>query len=127
LSSASEGLNASISLGGTAIGWLAGVSFTARRAVESWTSMGSTVPDDVLKGVVEYTGGFSRAYIDNTYFDIFVSGTALQGTIFPRGGSTPYIAGTLVISDYTLSNMERSSATAVVEEGSFTMYGITSS
>jgi len=127
MSSASEGLNASISIGGTAIGWLAGVKFTGRRNAESWTSMGSTTPDDVLLGVVEYTGGFSRAYIDNTYFDIFVSGTALVGTIFPRGGTTPYIAGTMVITDYTLSNMERSTATAVVEEGSFMMYKISSS
>ena len=126
MSSASEGLNASISLGGTAIAWLAGVKFSGRRNAESWTSMGSTTPNDVLTGVIEYTGGFSRAYIDNAYFDVFVAGTHLIGTIFPRGGTTPYIAGTMVITDYTLSNMERSSATAVVEEGSFMMYNITS-
>lgn len=127
MSSVSEGLNASISLGGTVIGFLTGISFSGRRTVESWTSMGSTDPTDALLGPLEYTGGFSRAYIDNTYFDVFTSGTALVGTIFPRGGTTPYIAGTMVLSDYTISNMEKSTATAVAEEGSFTMYNISSS
>ena len=72
-------------------------------------------------------GSFRKAYVDNTYLTVFTAGTALVGTLYPRGGTTPYISGTIVITGGNLSGLEKDSEAPVIEEGTFIMYSISKS
>jgi len=127
MSTPSEGLLASMSIDGTVIALLNGVTFACNATVEEWANMGETVTSDVLHGVRTYSGGFTKAYVDNTYLDYFLGGSALIGTVFPRGGATPYISGTIEITGWTLGGMERGAATPVIEEGTFVMISVSKS
>ena len=127
MSSPSEGLAGSFSLGGSTIAVLSGVDLSWDRSATEWASMGETATSDVLLGVRKFRGSFRKAYVDNTYLTVFTAGTALVGTLYPRGGTTPYISGTIVITGGNLSGIEKDSEAPVIEEGTFIMYSISKS
>ena len=125
--SLSEGLNANMSVGGTEIAKLSDVEFECNADVVEWADMGDTETSEVLHGVRKYKGTARKGYIDNTYLTYFIGGSALVGTVFPRGGSTVYVAGTFEITSWKLTGMKRESADPVLEEIAFIMYNVTKS
>jgi hypothetical protein len=125
--SLSEGLNATMSVEGTAIAKLADVEFECTADVVEWADMGETLTSDVLHGVRTFKGMARKGYIDNEYLGWFTGGSALVGTIFPRGGTSVYIAGTFEITNWKLTGMSHGKADPVLEEVSFIMYDISTS
>lgn len=125
MSSASEGLNGTFSLGGTAIVCLAGVGFEFDRELTEMAYMGEDHVTDVLDGVKHYRGNIKSAYVDNRYITIWNSGTPLIGTLAPRGGTTPTIVGTIKFSGGRLEGMEMENSAAVFEDINFVMYNVT--
>jgi hypothetical protein len=125
--SLSEGLNATMSCEGATIAKLADVEFECTADVVEWADMGETLTSEVLHGVRTFKGMARKGYINNTYLDYFIGGSALIGTIFPRGGTTPYIAGTFEITNWKCTGMTHEAADPVLEELSFIMYDITKS
>lgn len=123
--SAMEGMMGSFSLGGSAIALMTGVSLDWNKSVTEMAYLGDTTVKDVMQGVKKYKGTANKAYVDNTYLKVFMAGTELVGTILPRGGTTPYIAGTIVITGGRLSGIEKDSEAPVIEDASFVMYNIT--
>ncbi len=122
-----EGMMGSISIGGTAVGKLTGVDFDWSASLKEMAYMGEEETSEVLHGVRKYKGSAKKAYIDNTFLAAFRAGTELVGTLYPRGGTAPYIAGTLAFSGGKLSGMQMDSEAAVIEDINFIMYNITQS
>lgn len=130
--SAKEGLYAHIYLGtacpaGTAntVALLTGVSLSWDQSNTRFYGMGSVLPADVLRGPVEFDGGFTKAYVDNSYLGTVLNGTyELCGSICPRGTVTPAILGTLVLNGGSLSDMAAGDESAVIEDHSFIIYNI---
>lgn len=125
--SLSEGLNASASLNGTVIALLSEVTFECNAAVVEWVNMGSTLTSDVMHGARKFKGHAQLGYVDNTYLNYFVGGSVLAGTIFPRGGTSPYIGGSVEFTNWKLSNMKHDVADPVLNDIDFIMYDITKS
>lgn len=125
--SAMEGMMGSFSLGGSAIALMTGVNLEWNRSVTEMAYLGQTAVSDVMQGVKKYKGTANKAYVDNTYLKVFMAGTELVGTLYPRGGTTPYIAGTVVLTGGRLSGIEKDSEAPVIEDISFVMYNITAS
>lgn len=88
--------------------------------------MGSLNNYYVLDGVVQFSGAFRKAYIDNLYLGTFIlSGTTVYcGSLVPRGASSPAILGSVKLTGGSLSNMNQAVADAVEEEESFIMYNL---
>jgi hypothetical protein len=127
MSSAMEGMMGSFSIGGTAVALLTNVSLDYSRPLKEMAYMGQTATSDVLQGVRKYKGAAKHAYVDNTFLTVFIAGTELVGTLYPRGGTTPYVAGTIVIGGGKLSGIDAESESAVMEDIDFVMYNITKS
>lgn len=123
--SAMEGMMGSFSLGGSAITLMTGVSLDWNKSVTEMAYLGDTTVKDVLQGVKKFKGSAQKAYVDNTYLKVFMAGTELVGTLYPRGGTTPCIAGTVVLTGGRLSGIDKDSEAPVVEDCSFVMYSIT--
>ena len=122
-----EGYKATLSLGGTTVALLVGVEFSAVRDVEEFAAAGEDSISAVLLGPIRYSGRARKAYVDNEFLSLIVNKTELVGTIYPRGDSTPYIAGTVVVTGYDITGMEAKSQTPVLEELTFVMYNVTKS
>lgn len=122
-----EGLIGELSIGGTMIGFLTGIEFSADRAQTPWRAMGSYDPTQILKGRRNYEGAARRAFLCAEWLDIFmVNTTDYAATIYPRGtGVCGTIAGSLAIKTYSVTGMETESEAAVIEEITFDMYNIT--
>ena len=127
MSTLSEGLNATMSVEGTVIAKLAEIEFECNADVVEWADIGATVTSEVLHGVRKFKGMARKGYLNNTYLDYFTGGSALEGTIFPRGSTTPYIAGTFEVTNWKLTNMKHETADPVLEDVQFIMYNITKS
>jgi hypothetical protein len=125
MSTCQEGFNASLTLNGTQIALLSEVDFKMKRTAKRWTSMGSVDADDVLLGAIEYDVTAKNGYVDNTYLNYIRGGSVLAGTIFPRGGTTPTISGSIVCTDSHLNNMKQATADPVLSDLSFIMYKVT--
>jgi len=124
MSTCQEGLNASLSVNGTVIALLSEVTFEHDRTVKEWVPMGSVATDDVLLGVNKYKVTAKHGYVDNTYLNYISGGSVLAGTLFPRGGSTPTVAGSLICTNSKLSGMQQESADPVMEDLTFTFFKV---
>ncbi len=124
MSSLSEGLYANMTVGGSVIALLAEVEFECQADAKEWGNMGSVTTSDVLHGMRTFKGNAKKGYVDNTYLGYFIVGSALVGTILPRGGTTPWIAGTFEITNWKLTGMKHETSDPVLEELSFIMYDI---
>ena len=89
--------------------------------------MGSLQPSSILKGVIGWDYSYKKAYTNGTYgMGTFNVGTVLMvGTIFPRGGTNPFIAGTFAPTGGNLSNMAAESVDAVNETETGILYNVT--
>lgn len=135
MSAAREGLYATLYLiDGTGappttantIAMLTGVELSWTQNKRRFYSLGSLVPESVLDGVVEWTGGFKRAYFTNKYMGSLNAGTwSFIGSINPRGTSVPAILGTIKFTGGNLRNMAAESNEPVIEEESFIIYNLT--
>jgi hypothetical protein len=125
MSTCQEGLNASLSVNGTVIALLSEVTFEHDRTVKEWVSMGSVATDDVLLGANKYKVTAKHGYVDNTYLNYIQGGSVLAGTLFPRGGTTPTVAGSLICTNSKLSGMQQESADPVMEDLTFTFFKVT--
>jgi len=133
--SAKEGLYAHLYLSpGTCSDATAPATVILLTGVElSWTQgntpfhgMGSQHPASILRGCIAWEGRFKKAYIDKTYMGSFNIGTYRYcGSINPRGGTNPFILGTIVLTGGGLSNMEACSEAYVAEDEGFIIYNLT--
>jgi len=81
---------------------------------------------DILRGVIGWEMGWTSAFLNTKWLGTFNVGTHnILGTIFPRGGTNPLIAGTIAMNSGQLINMEAENEAAVVEEHSAMIYNIT--
>jgi hypothetical protein len=119
-----EGLNASFSINGTVIALLSEVDYDHTRETKEWCNMGSTKTSDVLLGVEKYKCTAKHGYVDNTYQNYISGGSILTGTIFPRGGTTPALAGSCIVTSAKISGMKHESADPVMEDIEFIMYNV---
>ena len=122
-----EGLVGQISIGGTLIGFLTGITFSGDRSQTPWRAMGTYDPTQILKGRRNYEGSSQKAYLCGDWLDVFmVNDTDYSGTIYPRGTSAcGTIAGSLAIKTYSVTGMETESEVAVIEGITFDMFMIT--
>lgn len=130
-----EGLNANMLLGthcpmGTwvesAVALLQGVDLSWNQEKVRFYHMGSINNYYVLDGVVAFQGAFRKANVNPLYLGSLHVGTVEYcGSIYPRGGVTPAIIGTVVLTGGSLSNMAAQNANAVMEEQSFIIFNMT--
>ncbi len=125
MSSVQEGLYASLSVNGTVMALLSEVGFEHSRDGKEWFPMGSVDANDVLLGVNKYRITGKHGYVDNTYLNYIHGGSILAGTLYPRGGTTPLIAGSLICTGSKLSGMKQESADPVMEDLTFIFYKVT--
>jgi hypothetical protein len=116
-------MDGTIYLGTVQIALLTGVDFTMHKDVTEFAQMGTAVVTTVLQGVQHYSGGYKKAYVDNTYNAYFRGGSVLLGSIVPRSGQS--IVGSLVITDIGITGMAAEASAAIYEEGTFIMYSMT--
>ena len=118
-----RGMDATIYLGTVEIALLTGVDFKWNKDVCEFAEMGTAVVTSAFQGVQHFSGGFKKAYVDNTYIGYFTGGSVLTGSLVPRSGVS--IVGSLIISGGSLSGMAAESCAAIIEEGTFVMYSMT--
>jgi len=123
----SEGYLATISVDGTTVALLDNINLSCRSDVTSLSSFGEAVVSDIFVGLKKFSGGFGKAYVNNDYLNFFLAGTILIGSIFPCGGTTPYITGTIKLTSWILNNMVADVATPVVVDCTFVMYNVSKS
>lgn len=123
MSTPARGMDATIYLGTVPIGLLTGVDFKWNKDTSEFAEMGTAVVTSAFQGVQHYSGGYKKAYVDNTYINYFVGGSVLIGSLVPRTSQT--IVGSLIITGGSLSGMEHESPAAIIEEGTFIMYSMT--
>jgi len=123
--SVKRGLDAKLYIGspGTLVAYLTGIEFSWESEYTEFCAMGTAYVTDLLLGVKRYRGAYKKAYIDNTYAGLFVAGTLVLGTIVPTSGGS--MGGTIAIVGGSFENMVTEESSAVIENGSFVMYGVT--
>ena len=125
-----EGLKAVLYLGtalGTAntIAYFQGVDLSATQATTEWVAMGNYIPSYVLRGVISFKGKYRMAFTTSKWAGTLGLGTVtLLGSLCPIGGNTPNIIGSVVLSGFTLSQMDAGNSKASAEEDSFIMYNL---
>lgn len=125
MSSPMEGLQASLSVNGTVIALLDEVNYDQSRDVKEWVPMGSVKTTEILEGVVKYKVTAKHGYVDNTFLNYITGGSVLTGTVFPRGGTTPTISGSMYCTNAKISGMKRESPDPVMEDLTFVLYNVT--
>jgi hypothetical protein len=125
MSTATEGLNANLTLNGTTIVLLSECTLEHSRDAKEWVPMGSVNTTDVLLGPNVYKITAKHGYVDNTYLNYIHGGSILAGTLYPRGGTTPLTAGSLICTGSKLGNMKQESADPVMEDLTFIVYHVT--
>jgi hypothetical protein len=125
--SAKEGMYAILGLDGNAIALLTGIDLRWAQDSKNFTPMGSIVTTQVLRGQIgAFEGSFRKAYTDNKYIGTLYLGTwNFMGTLYPRGGTSPSIRGTFLLTGGSLTNMNAGSAEEVQEEGTFKLFNLT--
>lgn len=111
---------------GSVIGLLTGVDLSWSQAERRFFQLGgSMLPSGVLDGVVEWNGGFKKAYVSNEFIGTFNIGTVRYiGSICPRGTASPCIMGTMAFNGGNIRNMAAESNEAVTEEQNFVLYNV---
>jgi hypothetical protein len=120
-----EGLNGSLTVNGTFVVLLAEAEFDHSRAAKEWADMGSTEPNDVLMGVNKYKLTAKHGYVNNDYQNYVRGGSALIGTLYPRGDANNYIAGTFYCNGSKISGMKHESEDPVMEDLTFIVVSVT--
>jgi hypothetical protein len=133
MSSAKEGLYAYIYLGTApavaatdTVALLTGVELSWSQTKKRFYQLGGSLhPSQVLRGIIQYNGKFTHAFIDFDLLGTLDAGTIpLYGSITPRGANSPAILGTLELVSGSLSNMQAENEAAVEEDFSFILYNI---
>ena len=127
MSVAIEGLVGQLSIGGTIVGFLTGVTLTGDRSQTQWRAMGTYDATQILKGRRNFEGTAKKAYLCGDWLDLFkLDTTEFSGTIYPRGtAACGTIAGSIAIKSWGITGMETESEAAVLEEIAFDMYVVT--
>jgi len=126
------GLIGDISVGGTFVGMLTGVTLNATRDVTEFAAMGTFETTCLLPGRVRYAGNFDKGYMCATYFDIFrdsptTGGATFAGTFYPRGtAACGTIAGSLMFTSWALEGWEAESSAAKIESMDFILIAVSS-
>ena len=122
-----EGLIGQLSLGGTIVGFLTGVTLSGDRAQTQWRAMGTYDATQILKGRRNFEGTARKAYLCGDWLDLFkLDTTEFAATLYPRGTTAcGTIAGSIAIKSWTVTGMETESEAAVLEEIGFDMYQVT--
>jgi hypothetical protein len=129
-----EGFVAELSIGGTLVSLLTGVTLKGDRSQTPWRPMGDYNPLQILKGRRNFEGTASKAYVCGDWLDLFmVNCYDYAATIYPRGqticpgtvGACGTIAGSIAIKSWSLSGMVTETEAAVIEEIAFDMYEVT--
>jgi len=124
--SAREGLYATVAYRGNTIALLRGVSLSWDQTKRRFYANGSLLPLQILRGIIAWDMGWKEAFTTTAHMGTFNVGTEIMvGTIFPRGGTNPYIAGSICLNSGSLSNMEAENEAAVEEEHSAMIYNMT--
>jgi len=111
---------------GSVVALLQGLEFSGRQTNRGWFPMGSLIPSEYLRGIIEFDVRFRRGYIDNMFLGTFQIGTYVwYGSLTPRGPTTPAILGSVVFEGVDFSNMEAENEAAVMDEYSIKMYNLT--
>ena len=127
-----EGLIGDVSLNGTYIALLTGVTLNATRDVTEFSAMGTYETTCLLPGRVRFAGNFDKGFACASYFDIFrdsstLGGVEFAGTFYPRGTSAcGTIAGSLMFTSWALSGWEAESSAAKIESMDFVLYAVSS-
>ena len=128
----SEGLIGDISVGGTFVGMLTGVTLNATRDATEFAAMGTYETTCLLPGRVRYSGNFDRGFMCAAYFDIFrdspsTGGATFAGTFYPRGtAACGTIAGSLMFTSWGLEGWEAESSAAKIEAMDFILFNVSS-
>jgi len=131
---AGEGLIAELSVGGTLVTLLTGITLKGDRSQTPWRSMGNYDPEQILKGRRNFEGTASKAYVCGAWLDLFlINCTDYAATIYPRGrticpgavAACGTIGGSIAIKSWTLSGMVTESEAAVISEIAFDVYAVT--
>ena len=128
-----EGLYARLYLSATAapgppiiVAELRGIEWTSRQTKRRWYAMGTIHPSQILRGIIEHDGRARHAFITPEWIGTLQIGTYVYlGSLTPRGATTPFIMGTVEITDISLNNMEAENEMAVIEDIGFIMYNLT--
>ena len=129
-----EGLVAELSIGGTLVSLLTGISLSGDRSQTPWRPMGEYDATQILKGRRNFEGTAEKAYVCGDWLDLFLTNcTDYAATIYPRGqticpgtiAACGTIAGSIAIKSWRLSGMEAESEAAVLEEITFDVYSVT--
>ncbi len=125
MSDAIEGLIGEVSVGGTLVGYLRGVTLSASREAERARHIGSVRSDLVLPGQVNFRGGIRRAYVCDNFFELFESDAEFQGTFYPRGSAEcGRITGVVLFTGWGLENWRAESEAAKIENVEFVLYDV---
>lgn len=122
-----EGLVGQLSIGGTLIALLTGVSLKGDRSQTPWRAMATYNATQILKGRRNFDGTAKKAYLCGDWLDTFcLNNTEYAATLYPRGtAACGTIAGSIAIKSWSISGMEYESQAAVLEEVSFDAYMVT--
>ncbi len=123
--SATAGLNVIMHCGAV-VTLLTGVELSWKQDAKRFTPCGSLQPAAVLRGAIAWDGSFKKAYQNNKYLGTFNLGTwNWIGTVYPVGGTNPYIAGTILLTGGKLGNMAKENVEATDEDNTFIIYNLT--
>lgn len=122
-----EGLVGQLSLGGTIVGLLTGVTLSGNRSQTPWRAMGTYDATQILKGRRNYEGTARKAYLCGDWLDLFaLDKTEFAATLYPRGTTgCGTIAGSIAIKNWNIAGLETESEAAVLDEIAFDMYQVT--
>jgi len=111
---------------GSVLALMQGAEFSGRQTNRGWFPMGELIPNEYLRGIIEFELRGRHGYVDNLYLGTFQIGTYVwYGSLTPRGPTTPAILGSVVFDSIDFSNMEAENEAAVIEEFSCKMYNLT--
>ncbi len=113
-------------LGGANVGYLDGVTLSWTQNNKRYFPCGSLTAVAIYRGPVSWEGSFKRAFTSTSLMGSFNTGTlSFTGTVFPVGGTNPYVAGTILLSGGSLNNLEREQLDVAEEEQKFVIYNLT--
>ena len=122
------GMFVAFGIGGGSVTLLDGVTLTWAQNSKQYFPCGSLTAAAIFRGPVSWEGSFKRAYVNTGMMGSAYIGTnQFIGTLYPLGitGGTPTIAGTILISGGSLTNMDREQLDIVEEEHKFLIYNMT--
>ena len=122
-----EGLIGEVSLNGTFIAWLTGVSLDGSRAIEQIRTLGTVRSVGVMPGRVNFKGKFKHAYLCNGVFNLFESDQAFSAYFYPRGfASCGTYRGTVLFTGWSMENWKSESEGAKLDDMDFVVYNLES-